>query len=221
MNYVHGIFVVNRPDLLELALHSVRPFWPFAFILDNSPGGHIGMDNSWPIPVIRPSVPLSYAQSMNYLFQIAGSKGADVFGVQHNDAEAPEGGAEQFLGVVSTAFASARKWAAVFTHYDIISAYNIQAVRAIGEWDSHFPQPNYHVDVDWFHRARTQGYELIESHVPVKHHGGSSNTIKADPALARINSITFGMNEVYYAQKWGGRPHEERFASPWSDRPAS
>lgn len=216
MNYIHGILVVNRPDLLKLAVESVRCLWPRAFILDNSPEGEIGSDNSWPIPVIRPSVPLTYPQSMNYLQRIAVEKGADVFGYQHNDAEAESGAAEQYLDVVADAFRSGRKWATVFTHYDTLSAYHMSAVRVIGEWDHRFPQPNYHTDVDWFHRARLHGYELIESHAPVKHHNGSSNTIKSDSHLSRINGITFGMNEVYYAQKWGGPPHQEKFPTPWN-----
>lgn len=100
MNYLHGILVVNRPDLLQLAVESVRYLWSRAFILDNSPEGKIGTDFSWPIPVIRPSVPLTYPQSMNYLQRIAMEKGADVFGYQHNDAEAENGAAEQYLDVV-------------------------------------------------------------------------------------------------------------------------
>ena len=83
MKYLHGIFVVNRPDLLELAVRSVECLWPDAFILDNSPGGQIGTERAWPIPVVRPSVPLSFPQTVNFLHRMALEKGADVY-----DAEA-------------------------------------------------------------------------------------------------------------------------------------
>lgn len=216
MNYVHGIFVVNRPDLLEIALQSIQVLWPYTFIMDNSPGGHLGKDYTWPVPVIRPSVPLSYSQSMNYLCRIAKEKGADVFGVQHNDAEVEGDGACRFLEVVTDAFVSRRKWASVFTQYDIVSAYSLKAVQEIGEWDTHFPQPNYHVDIDWFHRARISGYELIESGIAVRHHNDSSSTLKADADYQRWHKVKFGMNETYYIKKWGGKPAEEKFASAWN-----
>lgn len=124
--------------------------------------------------------------------------------------------AQQYFKVVGEAFSSGRKWATVFTHYDIISAYNVEAVDEIGEWDAYFPQPNYHIDVDWFHRARLCGYELIESGVPVRHHNDASSTIKSDTHLQRLNDVKFGMNEPYYLRKWGGPPHGEVFPTPWN-----
>jgi hypothetical protein len=59
MRFIHGIPVVNQPDLLELAVRSAEPLWANSFILDNSVGGWIGRDRLWPVPVVRPSVPLS------------------------------------------------------------------------------------------------------------------------------------------------------------------
>ena len=156
---------------------------------------------------------------MSYIHRLARELGADVFGFQHNDAEAGKGAAEQFFKIVQETFASGKKWATIFSAYDIISAYHVGAVTSIGEWDAHFPQPNYHIDVDWFHRARIQGYELLESNVPVIHHNGSSSTVKAAPHLQRINGVKFAMNEVCYAKKWGGSPHQEQFATPWNEEP--
>jgi hypothetical protein len=215
MDYIHGIVVVNRPDLLELAVNSIELLWPNAFILDNSPGGQIGLERTWPIPVVRPSVPLSCAQSMNFLFRMACDRGVDVLGYQHNDAEVPPGGAERFLEDVRAANTSGKNWAAMFTSYDILSAYRVDAVRVIGEWDTAFPQPNYHIDVDWFHRARILGFESLHSEVRVTHHNGSS-TIKCDPERYWRNRITNPMNLLYYIAKWGGPPHQEQFSTPWN-----
>lgn len=216
MKYIHGIFVVNRPDLLKLAVQSVKCLWPHAFILDNSPGGHIGLEHKWPIPVVRPNVPLSTAQGMNFMYRMAREQGADAFGYQHNDAEAGKGSARKYLKVVKDAFSSGRKWATVFTYYDLIAGYSVRAVDEIGEWDTHFPQPTYHFDVDWFHRARLCGYELIESGVPMTHHNGESNTIKSDDHWQRLNALKFPMNETYYLAKWGGPTHAEVFPTPWN-----
>jgi hypothetical protein len=215
MGYLHGIFVVNRPDLLQVAVESVRPLWPFAFILDNSRGGEVGSCRRWPLRVVRPSVPLSTAQSMNYLYRLAREAGAEVFSYQHNDAEALPGSAQAFHDARRGLQAGDRRWAALLTHYDILSAYRTAAVADIGEWDTAFPQPNYHVDNDWFYRARVKGYDVVDSGIPVTHHSGSS-TLGASQARQLVNAVTFPMNEVYYERKWGGRPGHEVFKLPWN-----
>ncbi|MDT7604355.1 MAG: hypothetical protein QOF61_2352, partial [Acidobacteriota bacterium] len=39
MKYIHGIPYVNRPDLLALAVESVRPLWANTVIIDNYEAG--------------------------------------------------------------------------------------------------------------------------------------------------------------------------------------
>ncbi|HZL36122.1 MAG TPA: hypothetical protein VFC78_12470 [Tepidisphaeraceae bacterium] len=216
MRHIQGIVVVNEPDLLQRAVDSVEPLWENAFILDNSPGGWIGRDRRWPVPVVRPSVPLSVAQSLNFLQRLAREAGADVFFFQHNDAEAQPGSAMRFLQTVQEHFDAASRWATVFTHYDILSAYHVAAVNDIGDWDTAFPQPNYHIDNDWFHRARLKGYELTETGIAVTHHNGASSTLRGSDLRRRVNDVTFPMNEEYYRRKWGGPPGGEVYASAWN-----
>jgi hypothetical protein len=215
MIYQHTIVATNRPDLLELAVESVRPLWRFTSILDNSPCGQIGAKSKWPVPVIRPSVPLSCAQSMNFLHRLAGERGADVFGYQHSDAQAQDDTPEKFLAALEALLASPRKWAAALTLYDILSAYPLAAVEDVGPWDVWLPNPNYHLDADWFRRAKLKGYELIETGLPVKHLDGGSTTVK-ESWRHRISCVTFPMNDAYYAAKWGGKQGEEKFATPWN-----
>lgn len=92
----------------------------------------------------------------------------------------------------------------------------MRAFEVIGEWDTDFPQPNYTIDVDWHHRARLHGYELIESGVPVVHHNDASSTIKSDAHRRRLNDVKFAMNEAYYRCKWGEPPGAEEFSAPWN-----
>lgn len=216
MRYIHGIPTVNQPDLLELAVRSAQPFWKHGFILDNSVDGWIGRDRAWPVPVVRPSVPLSVAQSMNFLHRLALEAGADVFFYQHDDAEADPDSARRLLETVEEICRGGSRWATVFTHYDILSAYQVAAVGDIGPWDSAFPQPNYHVDNDWFHRARLKGYALIETGILITHHNGSSSTIRGCHTRRRVNDVTFAMNEDYYRRKWGGPPGHEVYPYPWN-----
>lgn len=209
--------MVNRPDLLELAVRSIEPPWAEAFILDNSEGGWIGASRDWPVKVVRPSVPLSVAQSMNFLHRLAQDAGADVFFFQHNDAEAPPGAAGEFLSRVEAIWKGSDRWAAALTHYDTLAAFNVAAVTDVGPWDTAFPQPNYHIDNNWFHRARLKGFQIVPTGIPITHHNGSSSTLKDSADRRRVNRLTFPMNKEYYRQKWGGLPGHEIYAEPWND----
>ncbi len=213
--FIHTIVSTNRQDLLERAIESIRPMWNVSCILDNSPDG-IESARKWPVPVVRPSVPLSVAQSMNFLFQRAREAGVAAFGYQHEDAEAQPETAAKFLPAVESALSGAQgKWASIFTKYDILSAYCMSAVEDIGEWDTAFPNPNYHIDVDWFYRAKVKGYGIIMSGLPVRHLDGGSVTCK-EPWRRQIHSITYPMNQRYYTAKWGGNIHQEKYTVPWN-----
>lgn len=215
MNFIHGIVAVNRPDLLRRAVESVKPIWRHVFILDNSPGGIIGAEG-WPVPVVRPSVPLSCAQSMNFLARLAKDRGCKAFGYQHNDAEAVGDGAGRFLKAVEDATASDQKWAAIFTNYDTLSANNLAAVDDVGEWDTAFPLPDYKIDVDWFYRARVRGWQIIRTDIQVNHLG--SATVAADPLREIHKRLKEPWNEAYYREKWGGGTDEETRAEAWGDQ---
>jgi hypothetical protein len=217
MRYIHGIPVVNRPDLLELAVGSIEPLWPQAFILDNSPEGWIGASRVWAVPVVRPSVPLSVAQSMNFLHRLAREAGADVFFFQHSDAQAGCGSAARFVEAVTALWEGGEKWAAALTHYDALAAFSVAAVDDVGPWDTSFPQPNYHIDNDWLRRARLKGYLIVPTGVPVTHHNDASSTLKSSAGRRRVNDLTFPMNNEYYRHKWGGLPDHEVYMRPWND----
>lgn len=212
MKFIHGIVAVNRPDLLRRAVESVKPIWQHTFILDNSPNGVIGAEG-WPVPVVQPSVPLSCAQSMNFLARLAREQGCAAFGYQHNDAEVVQSsGATQFMAEVN---AASGKWATVFTNYDSLSAYNLAAVNDIGEWDTHFPLPDYKIDVDWFYRARIRGWQIIRTNIEVNHL--VSQTAASDKHRALLKALKEPFNETYYREKWGGGTDEEKWGEPWND----
>jgi hypothetical protein len=46
-----------------------------------------------------------------------------------------------------------------------------------------------------------------------------SQTIRSDPDYERCNRATFVMARDYYVEKWGGTPGQERYASPFGNRP--
>src|SRR5437660_263238 len=212
LRYLFAIPVVNRPDLLARALHSVPALWPRAVIVDNTANGLESAD--WPVRVDRPSVPLSVAQTVNYLRKIILRDGLSTLLYMHNDAEAHAGTDERFLEFISDLYAAGRRWGIVFTQYDTLVAFSAAMLRDVGEWDVVLPQ--YFADNDYYRRAKFAGFELVESGLAVKHNRGGSNTIRSDARLDYLNGVTFQLYERYYAAKWGGRPGQETFSRPFN-----
>ena len=209
MNYLLGIPFVNQPGLLSRAVQSVAPCWPYTLIVDNA---DLPLDGDWPVPVLRPHVPLSFSQTMNLLSRLAPERGCQVMLLMHNDAEADPGTAEALLAVAADALASARRWGAIWTHYDTLAAFNLAMVTEVGPWDTTLPQ--YFADNDYYRRIALAGYEVIDTGLPVHHH--ASQTIKSEPHRLFLNSVTFPLYEQYYVAKWGGRPGSEQFTIPFN-----
>lgn len=215
MNYLLAIPYVNRPDLLEKAVRSVRYFWPHTMIIDNSDAG---LDPAvWPVPVLRPSVPLTFSQTMNLIQRMATERACDFYFFMHNDAEAGESTAERLLAIVEQSVTSGQRWGVAFTHYDTLAAVNMAMVREVGRWDTNLPQ--YYADNDYYRRVRLAGYEMIDTGLEVAHHNGASSTIKSDPRLGYLNGVTIPLYSQYYAAKWGGGSGAETYDWPFDGAP--
>jgi hypothetical protein len=212
MRYLFAIPIINRPDLLERALRSVPALWSQAVIVDNTAEGL--RPEEWPVRVDRPSVPLSVAQTINYLRRRALADALDAVLYMHNDAVAHPETDHKFLALVGSLCEQGRRWGVVFTNYDTLVAFSSAMFRDVGEWDVALPQ--YFADNDYYRRATLAGFEFIESGLPVDHTNDGSNTIRSDQRLDHLNSVTFPLYEQYYTAKWGGRPGQERFTRPFN-----
>lgn len=70
MNFIVGIPYVNRPDLLQRAVDSIKPYWPNTVIIDNSEQQELrNHDISSKVEVFIPPVPLTFTQSMNFIIK--------------------------------------------------------------------------------------------------------------------------------------------------------
>lgn len=215
MNYLLAIPYVNRPDLLEKAVRSVQYFWPHTTIIDNSDAG---LDPSaWPVQLVRPSVPLTFSQTMNLVQRMATDQSCDFYFFMHNDAEAGEGTPERLLAVVEQAVTSGQRLGVAFTAYDTLAAMNMTMVREVGRWDTNLPQ--YYADNDYYRRVRLAGYEMLYTDLEVTHHNGASSTIKSDPRLGYINGVTHPLYSQYYSAKWGGDSGAETYDWPFDGAP--
>ncbi|WP_019421432.1 glycosyltransferase family 2 protein [Paenibacillus sp. OSY-SE] len=214
MRYIVGIPYVNRRDLLYRAIDSIRPYWGHIFVLDNSAERELKHDTglSRSVTVYEPPVPLTFTQSMNWFQRVAAEREADAVFYMHTDAEAHPGTPEAFLGVLEELQSSGRKWGLALTNFDALAAYNMEAVRAAGPWDTIFS--SYFADIDYHRRLRLAGYDEVFTGLPVEHHG--SSTRKSDSRFNFIVDTTWPLYERYYELKWGGKMAQETYMTPFN-----
>src|SRR5260370_10865519 len=136
----------------------------------------------------------------------------------HKDAVADSDTPEKLLELVQQLFEAKRNWGAVFTNYDVLCAFNMEAVRNVGQWDTVLPQ--YFADNDYYRRMAIKGYEIIESGLNVQHQNGGSNTIRGDDSMKTNNNRTFKLYAYYYASKWGQVPGKELYTVPFQKESA-
>ncbi len=212
-DYAAYVFYVNRPDLLDRALLSFPQLHDELTIVDNSGGEY---DYGQTVHYFQPPVPLTYAQSMNWMLKDALYRKVDFILHFHSDAFSTNLNAvDELLSKVREYRDAGRKWACAWTHYDLLWAINPLALSDIGGWSTEFP--TYFGDNDFRRRATLAGWECIDTHIQGIQHEGSA-TIKSDPKLNFLNGHSFPFYQHLYRQKWGGDPGQETFTVPF-DRP--
>ena len=92
-------------------------------------------------------------------------------------------------------------------------AINQAAIQEIGFFDENF-HPAYFEDNDTAWRAKQAGVPIVEIEGNPKHVG--SATIRGHEIYNRQNGLTFSQNMAYYVEKWGGRPDEEVYTTPFN-----
>jgi hypothetical protein len=204
LKYLHFIPHTRRYDFTEKALLSSRALAERTVVIDNSEGCEaFSLKEKYRFAYHIPSVPLTTAQTMNLMRQRAIEAGCDFFIFQHNDAELHENTPVDLLLKVHSLINSGEKWGAVFTHYDTFAAFNVQAVKDIGEWDW-LRFPFYFLDNDYYKRLRDGGWPIIETELGVTHH--ASNTINADPERKQVSDAFFPVCRQLYILKHGEEP---------------
>lgn len=199
---------VNRPDLLRRAVESV-PFdfdrW-LAEVINNS-GSQV--PDEIRAGDCNPPVTLTFSQTQNWMLELAKGYAVPFYLFMHSDAEAGEGTVEKLVEMAQN---QTGKWGAIFTAYDALAAYNVEAMTAIGGWDTMLSW--YCSDNDCYRRLRLAGYPTLESNLPVKH--TPSQTLNSDPEVARRVNLEIPFRESYYRAKWGGNPGHEIFTNPFN-----
>ncbi|WP_313802439.1 glycosyltransferase family 2 protein [Cytobacillus sp.] len=215
MKYIVGIPYVNRLDLLQKAVESIKPYWEHTVIIDNSDGRDLkGHELSSKVQIYEPPVPLTFTQSMNYIIRLAEEKECEVWMYMHCDAEAHEGTPEALLTIVENTIKEGRKWGVIFTLYDTLAAYSMEAQKEIGYFDTIIR--DYFADTDYYRRMNLAGFELISTPLSNKMNHVGSASIHSDSNRAFITTITFPQSEAYYIAKWGGPRTQEKYNTPFN-----
>lgn len=94
-------------------------------------------------------------------------------------------------------------------------------IEKVGLFDENI-YPAYTEDCDWSTRADRLDVKRMNSSYPIKSvHGDhimpGSCTIHSDALMRAENGRTHQANMDYYVAKWGGRPGEEKFKTPFDD----
>jgi predicted O-methyltransferase YrrM len=212
-SYLAYIPYVNRPDLLERAVASVRALWDNLVVIDQSSDGLSREDHPWVdciAGVFRCATPsMSFTQVMNWAQAEALERGVEHLVFMHNDAECSG-------DVASRVLESARsrpRAGVVFTNYDALAVFQVPALRDVGPWDETFRW--YFADNDYYRRLLLHGWEQWNfGGQEVAHRG--SQTLRSDPAIATQVAAEWRWHEDHYRHKWGGLPGQERFSIPYN-----
>ena len=201
---------LNRPDLLARAIASACHCPSTEVLVINNSTIDIDL-----LPkVLIPPVPLTFSQTQNWMLALADVWKHPVYLFMHSDAEA-QGDTVMRLAAMANAFTiQKRKWGVIFTNSDALAAFNTEAFREVGGWDSMLSW--YLSDCDMYRRLRLAGYELLESNLPVRHE--PSQTINADPAIKRNVEMEVPFRQAYYRAKWGGSNGHEVYTVPWDGK---
>jgi|GEM_PF-1008850 len=215
MKYIVGIPYLNRIDLLQEAIDSIKAYWDNLVLIDNSGRKELATQSlGKDFLIIEPIVPLTFSQSQNAFISIANEKACDFYMYMHNDAVADKETPEKLLELIQQLFETKRNWGAVFTNHDTLAAYNMEAVRNVGQYDPVLP--SYFTDCDYYRRIILNGYEMINTDLNVIHQNGGSNTINSDYMVKLSHNETFMLYRRYYLSKWGGDPGRELYTIPFN-----
>lgn len=194
-----GVPILNRPDLLAEMLATVDHPVGQLIVIDNGdvvepgayelvrPGRNLGVAASWN-RILSWEAPWWAIVNFDLTFAPGDLAKLDAF---------MDGRTEPTLALLGT-----------FSAF----AVNEAAIQAAGTFDENF-HPAYFEDNDFYYRCRLAGVGLHKLDSGLLHR--TSSTIGSERVYANENARTFPYNALYYKQKWGGPPREERFLTPF------
>lgn len=190
---------VNRKDLLEGALGSVRKHEANVVLIDQSENEegaalHCG-------PILRWSPRPRFSELMTWVQRDASFRGLDYFLFMHSDAEASPAGVDDLLQEAKLLDDERRKWAAILTDYDALALFNPKAVAEVGCWDGTFAW--YVADIDYYNRLQWAGWEMRRLPAACRKHHKSQTLHNLNIAEKAQADRDHAWAVEHYRHKWG------------------
>ena len=214
MKFLHFIPHVNRADLTLKAIKSVSDFWDKTILIDNSDKSDLNEQleslgfNNEDIQTIVPSVPLTTAQTYNFMHKIAKQDHCDYMTFMHNDCQVLSSNGCNILSRLAESYFKThdvgmiRYGSTDKETSDLFCAYKIEMLDDIGGWDWLF-FPFYVLDIDFERRLLSKGWKIIPNNQLVcVHHNDSSTTIKNDHKRQIANAVFFNSYQQLWQLKW-------------------
>lgn len=199
---------INRPDMLNRVVSMIPKNDKVEPIVINNSGEDVDTTAT----ILTPPVPLTFTQSQSWMFSLAKHRKLPFYMWVHCDALLEPDSVERLYERAMEECAKGTKWGVIYTYYDILSACNVEAMEAVGGYDTLFF--DYASDCDFYHRLDLAGYARLESGIKVGHDQGSQ-TIRSDPAQNRRVGIQVDYRGRLYRAMWGGDPGKETFSVKW------
>lgn len=204
---------VNNQYLLNEAIESLRfKGEENILLIDNSVKNDLGSEYE-DIRVYIPEVPLYFNQTMTLMNKMAIKEELDFFIFMHSDASARRDCIDRLFSKTQEALENGGKWSVMFTYYDTLASFCVEAVKDVGNWDNHLLQ--YFADNDYYRRCRLKGWPTLEAGGDgVKHLGGA--TWKTEFQRQRANAILYPAFAKLYEEMWGGVADHETYDKPFN-----
>lgn len=205
---VFGVPILNQPDILDRMIESIDTDVEVLYVVDN--GGVVDPDRiySYGGQTLTTGKNLGVAASWNRI--INDNWQAPWWFISNFDIEYAPEELDQVAELMNRS-----KDARLVVLGDFHSfALNKKAYQAAGRFDENF-HPAYFEDNDYNYRCKLSDVDIIILPSHSLHLG--STTIKGNRIYRLKNDQTFVKNEEYYIRKWGGRPRQEMYQTPFDN----
>ncbi|MDB5312823.1 MAG: class SAM-dependent methyltransferase [Gemmataceae bacterium] len=190
---------VNRPDLLQYALRSVREYTQNVVVIDQSEtGAGVGLHAG---PVFRWGAPVRFTSVMNWMQRDAYRRKLRRFLFMHSDAESAPGGVRGLLEEADRLDGRRERWGVIFTRYDALALFNPAATADAGCWDETFLW--YVSDVDYYNRLLWAGWGQHQLPAACAIHHGSQTVQSLGETERETVARDHGWGINHYRHKWG------------------
>jgi hypothetical protein len=208
MKYINFIPCVNRFDLLAKAIKSVPNTWNNIRIIDNSENNlkdYLKKEVGFDFAVLEPPVPLTTAQTYNWIRKMAIEEELDYLMFMHNDTKVlTKDGDLKLIQASEEEYSKPDSRIGGIHHCsdtdpDVFITYSIKMLKEIGEWDW-LCMPFYWLDIDFNRRVKKYNWAFKPISVDVEH--DNSQTIKSNKLRNFINSYYWSVSQHLIQLKW-------------------